>query len=160
MITVVLLCVGRLKESHLREGVAEYAKRLGAYCDFRIVEVADSRIPEDPSPAEADKVLETEGRLILDRIPKNARVVVLAVEGGMITSPEFAGLLAETADRGTSTVCFVIGGSLGLSAEVKRAADVLLSFSRMTFPHQLMRLIAAEQIYRAFTILNHRTYHK
>ncbi|HAQ57051.1 MAG TPA: 23S rRNA (pseudouridine(1915)-N(3))-methyltransferase RlmH [Acholeplasmatales bacterium] len=157
---VTLLSVGKLKENYLREGVAEYAKRLAKFCTFDSIEVADVKIPDDPSPAEAAKVLETEGAAILARLPKNTLVIALAVEGGPLSSPAFADLIGEAANRGTSRICFVIGGSLGLSEAVKHASDRLLSFSPMTFPHQLMRLLFIEQLYRAFTILHHQTYHK
>lgn len=160
MIAVTLLAVGKLKESYLREGVAEYQKRLAKFCTLEIVEVADVKIPDEPSPAEAAKVLETEGASILARLPKNALVVALAVEGGPLSSPAFADLIETAANRGTSHLCFLIGGSLGLSEAVKRASDRLLSFSSLTFPHQLMRLLFVEQLYRAFTILHHQTYHK
>jgi 23S rRNA (pseudouridine1915-N3)-methyltransferase len=160
MIGVVIVCVGKLKEAHFRDGVAEYAKRLAKYCDFEIVEVADEKIPEHASAAEAAKVLETEGRAILARIPKNAHVISLAVEGAETTSPGLAELIAGLGSYEASKICFVIGGSLGLADAVKRASDRVLSFSRLTFPHQLMRLMLAEQLYRAFTILNRQIYHK
>lgn len=160
MIAVTLLCVGKLKEAYLREGVAEYAKRLSRACAFEIVEVPDAKIPDEPSAADAERVTGTEGDLLLARIPKNAHVIALAVEGPMTTSPGLAALIGEAAGRGFSRICFVIGGSLGLSAAVKTRADRLLSFSPMTFPHQLMRLLFVEQLYRAFTILNRQTYHK
>ncbi len=160
MIAVTLLCVGKLKEGYLREGVAEYQKRLAKFCAFEVVEVADVKIPDEPSDAEAAKVLASEGAAVLARIPKNAMVLALAVEGGAVSSPGFAELIGAAASRGTSHLCFVIGGSLGLAETVKRSADRLLSVSPMTFPHQLMRLLFVEQLYRAFTILHHQTYHK
>jgi len=160
MIAVTLLCVGKLKEGYLRDGVAEYQKRLAKFCAFEILEVPDLKIPDEPSDAEAAKVLGSEGAAILARIPKSAMVVALAVEGGTLSSPGFAELIDAAASRGSSHLCFVIGGSLGLSEAVKRAADRLLSFSALTFPHQLMRLLFVEQLYRAFTILHHQTYHK
>ena len=160
MIAVTLLCVGRLKEAYLRDAVAEYAKRLSRHCAFETIEVADAKIPDEPSPGEVEKVLSTEGEALLSRLPKNAHVVALAIEGTMTTSPGFAALIDEAIGRGASRICFVIGGSLGLSDAVKERADRLLSFSPMTFPHQLMRVLFAEQLYRAFTILNRQTYHK
>lgn len=158
--TVRFLVVGRLKESYLSEAVAEYQKRLSRYARPEWVEIEDERIPDSPSEGEKQAVLEAEGNRILAKIPKDAHVVTLEIEGREMTSPEFADFFGKLAIYGTSRIVFVIGGSLGLSAEVKKRADLALSFSRMTFPHQLMRVILIEQVYRAFSILNHTEYHK
>lgn len=160
MMTIGFLVVGRLKESYLSEAVAEYQKRLSRYVRLEWMEIDDERIPDSPSEAEKQSVLEGEGKRLLAKIPKDARVVTLEIEGREMTSPEFADFFEKLGTYGTSRVVFVIGGSLGLSPEVKKRSDLALSFSRMTFPHQLMRVILLEQVYRAFSILNHTEYHK
>lgn len=160
MMTIGFLVVGRLKESYLSEAVAEYQKRLSRYVRLEWMEIDDERIPDSPSEAEKQAVLEAEGKRLLAKIPKDARVVTLEIEGREMTSPEFADFFEKLRTYGTSRVVFVIGGSLGLSPEVKKRSDLALSFSRMTFPHQLMRVILLEQVYRAFSILNHTEYHK
>lgn len=160
MMTLGFLVVGRQKESYFSEAVAEYRKRLSRYARLEWVEIDDERIPDSPSEAEKQTVLETEGKRILAKIPKDAYVVTLEIEGRMMTSPEFADFLGKLATYGTSRVVFIVGGSLGLSEELKKHSNLALSFSRMTFPHQLMRIILIEQVYRAFSILNHTEYHK
>ncbi len=160
MINITLLCVGRLKENYLREGVAEYGKRMSRYCRFEMIEVPDEKIPDPVSAGDTVRILAAEAKNITARIPKGAVVVALAIEGEPITSPGFAEWIAATANGGDSKLCFIIGGSLGLADEVKRSANRLISFSSLTFPHQLMRLLFTEQLYRAFTILQNATYHK
>jgi len=160
MMTIGFLVVGRLKESYLSDAVAEYQKRLSRYVRLEWMEIDDERIPDSPSEAEKQAVLEAEGKRLLAKIPKDARVVTLEIEGREMTSPEFADFFEKLGTYGTSRVIFVIGGSLGLSPEVKKRSDLALSFSRMTFPHQLMRVILLEQVYRAFSIMNHTEYHK
>ncbi len=160
MISVTVIAVGRIKEKFFSAAVEEYRKRLGRYCDFKIVEVKDEPTPENPSEREKELVLMKEGKRIEEKIPKGAYVVSLCVEGGQESSEELAGLLTDAANEGWSRIVFIIGGSFGLSAEIKNLSKKRLSFSKMTFPHQLMRVILSEQIYRAFTIIEGKTYHK
>ena len=158
MFTVTLIAVGRLKEPWLREGFAEYQKRLSAYCSFQVAELPEYRLPEDPSPAQIEKGLLEEGRAILDRAGK-VPLVALCIEGKELSSQGLADLLRERQQTG-SALCFAIGGSHGLSQEVKKRAVFRLSVSPMTFPHQLFRVMLAEQLYRGFSILVGSKYHK
>ncbi len=158
--TITLLCVGKIKESYLREACAEYLKRLGRYAKTEIIEVDDEKTPENASPAEEDKIKETEGKRLLARIPEGAYVIALAIEGKMPDSVELSRKIDALGVKGISRIVFVIGGSLGLSKEALARADELLSFSRLTFPHQLMRVILLEQIYRSFRIARGEPYHK
>lgn len=157
---VTIACVGRLKEKFYADAVAEYQKRLGRYCRFQIAEVRDEAAPDAPSAGETAQILEKEGARLLEKIPSGAYVIALCIEGRQLSSEALADKLQTLALSGQSRVCFVIGGSFGLSDAVKRRADFQLSFSPMTFPHQLMRVILSEQIYRAYTILSGQKYHK
>jgi 23S rRNA (pseudouridine1915-N3)-methyltransferase len=157
---VTVLAVGRLKEAYLKAGVAEYEKRLKGYCKLTIVEVADEKAPESMSAAQAEAVKEKEGERLLARIKQNQYVIALAIEGTMHSSEQFAEKLERLASNGQSDVVFLIGGSLGLSKSALARANERISFSKMTFPHQLMRLILLEQIYRAFKIARGEAYHK
>ncbi|WP_027408115.1 23S rRNA (pseudouridine(1915)-N(3))-methyltransferase RlmH [Anoxybacillus tepidamans] len=157
---ILIISVGKLKEKYLKQGIDEYIKRLSAYAKVEIVEVADEKAPEHLSEQEMKQVKEKEGERILAKIPNDAYVVVLAIEGKMKSSEEFAASLDQLATYGKSKIAFVIGGSLGLSQQVMQRANESLSFSKMTFPHQLMRLILLEQIYRAFRINRGEPYHK
>ncbi|MCD8105991.1 MAG: 23S rRNA (pseudouridine(1915)-N(3))-methyltransferase RlmH [Lachnospiraceae bacterium] len=157
---IKILCVGKMKEKYLRDAVAEYAKRLSRYCKLEIQEVADERIPDGASPAVERQVQETEGRRILNCIRDSDYVVALVIEGKMPDSVSLARKIEQLGLKGKSSICFVIGGSLGLSEEVRTRADEQMSFSRLTFPHQLMRVILLEQIYRSFRIINGEPYHK
>jgi 23S rRNA (pseudouridine1915-N3)-methyltransferase len=159
-VQITIITVGKLKEKYLREGIAEYSKRLSAYCKLQIVEVNDEKAPEELSAAEMEQVKKKEGERILTHIKQDQHVIALAIEGQMWSSEKLSAELAKLALHGKSQVAFVIGGSLGLSQEVLKRADVLLSFSRMTFPHQLVRLILLEQLYRAFRIERGEPYHK
>ncbi len=158
MFTVTLIAIGKLKEPWLREGLAEYQKRLSAYCAFQVAELPEYRLPEDPSPAQIEKGLWEEGKAILDRAGK-APLVALCIEGKELSSQGLADLLRERQQTG-SALCFAIGGSHGLSREVKERAVFRLSVSPMTFPHQLFRVMLAEQLYRGFSILAGGKYHK
>lgn len=157
---VTIACVGRLKEKFYADAVTEYQKRLGRYCRFQIAEVRDEAAPDAPSAGETAQILEKEGARLLEKIPSGAYVIALCIEGRQLSSEALADKLQTLALSGQSRVCFVIGGSFGLSDAVKRRADFQLSFSPMTFPHQLMRVILSEQIYRAYTILSGQKYHK
>lgn len=157
---ITIVCVGKIKESFYRDAIAEYAKRLSKYCKFRIEEVADEECKENASAAEEEAVKAKEGERILKKIPTSAFVYALAIQGKKLDSVGFSEELSKLFVGGKSDICFVIGGSIGLSDEVMQRADKKLSFSDMTFPHQLMRVILSEQIYRAFRIMNHEPYHK
>ncbi len=158
MFSVSIFAVGKLKEPWLREGFSEYRKRLSAYCDLSVVEIPEHRLPEAPSPAQIQKGLEEEGRAILDRAGK-APLVALCIEGKTLSSPDLARFLGERQQAGSS-LAFVIGGSFGLAGQVKDQAVLRLSVSPMTFPHQLFRVMLAEQLYRGFSILSGGKYHK
>lgn len=160
MCSVTLLCVGKMREKHYIAAFAEYEKRLGSFCRFELQELPEQRLPDRPSEREIDSALEKEGQELMRRIPKGAAVVALCVEGKPMDSPAFARYLAAQQNAGVSHFCFVVGGSFGLHDDVKRAADLRLSMSEMTFPHHLARVMLSEQIYRAFSILNGSQYHK
>ncbi len=154
-----IIAVGKLKERYLTEGCAEYCKRLAAYGRIRITELEEVRLPERPGEAQIRAALEAEGRRILERAA-GSRLIALCVEGEMLSSEQLARTLDRLEVEGTSAFSFAIGSSWGLSEEVKRAAALRLSVSRMTFPHQLMRLILCEQLYRACSISAGARYHK
>ena len=160
MLSVTVIAVGKIKEKFYAAAVEEYAKRLSAYCKFGVVEVKDEKTPDNPTDVEKAAVLSREGQRIAEKIPKGAKVIALCVEGKEMTSEGFANLLEKSALEGDSKLVFIIGGSMGLAQEIKDMASVKLSFSQMTFPHMLMRVILVEQIYRAFTIIEGKTYHK
>ncbi len=160
MLGVTILAVGKMKEKFLTDAVEEYAKRLSAYCRFEVVEVRDEKTPENPTETEKNMILDREAEQILQKIPKGAKVVSLCVEGKQMSSHKFAEMISDFTVKGYSKIVFVIGGSMGLSEKVKKISDMRLSFSEMTFPHMLMRVILAEQLYRGFTILSGKTYHK
>ncbi|WP_302046781.1 23S rRNA (pseudouridine(1915)-N(3))-methyltransferase RlmH [Ligilactobacillus agilis] len=157
---IKIIGVGKLKEKYLKQGIAEYAKRLGKFCKFEIVEVPDEKAPEKLSAAEMEGVKEKEGERILAKIKDKEYVFALAIEGKERSSEEFAQEIAQLTTYGRSDITFVIGGSLGLSPAVLKRAETKISFGRFTLPHQLMRLVLSEQIYRAFMINNGSPYHK
>lgn len=160
MLNVTVIGVGRIKEKYFTAALGEYEKRLGRYCRLNLIEVRDEPTPDVPSERERDLVLDKEGKRILDRIPDTAYVTALCIEGRQMSSEDLAETLENLAATGSSHLVFVIGGSMGLSRAVKERAALKLSFSPMTFPHQLMRVILLEQIYRAFTISQGGKYHK
>ena len=160
MLDINIVCVGKLKEKYWSEACAEYAKRMKAFCRFGIVEVEEERLPDDPSQAQISQTLVREGHRILSRIGRGTRIIALCIEGKMYTSEELAKELEKTALDGCSSIALVIGGSWGLSDEVKNAAAIKLSMSRMTFPHQLARVMLCEQLYRSFQIQSGGKYHK
>ena len=157
---ISIITVGKLKEKYLRQGIEEYLKRLTAYAKVEMVEVADEKAPEELSGLEMLQVKQKEGERILSKISQDTYVIALAIQGKLQSSEELAKNLDQLATYGKSKIAFVIGGSLGLSDEVIKRSNEQLSFSRMTFPHQLMRLILVEQIYRAFRINRNEPYHK
>lgn len=155
-----IICIGKLKERYWQEAVSEYAKRLSKYCDLEIVELKEARLPDKASKSQEQAVIEEEGRSILRHVKEGSYVISLEIQGKNLSSEELAEKMEELPMEGKSHVTFIIGGSLGLSKEVRESADFKLSFSRMTFPHQMMRAILLEQIYRAFKIIKNETYHK
>jgi 23S rRNA (pseudouridine1915-N3)-methyltransferase len=159
-VNISIITVGKLKEKYLKQGIEEYTKRLSSYSKIEMIEVPDEKAPEVLSEAEMIQVKEKEGERILAKVPADAHVIALAIEGKQKSSEELAETLDKLATYGKSKVAFIIGGSLGLSSQVLKRADDKLSFSKMTFPHQLMRLILVEQVYRAFRINRGEPYHK
>ena len=157
---VTILCVGKLKEKFYVDAVAEYTKRLGRFCKLDIVELAEERLPEDPSPAQIGAALAKEADAIRGKLPPSAYVIAMCVEGKTRSSEELARLMADSASRGVSHLVFLIGGSFGLHPSVKELAAVKLSMSPMTFPHHLARVMLLEQIYRAYQINAGSKYHK
>lgn len=157
---LTLITVGKIKEKYLRDAVAEYSKRLSRYCKLEILETADERTPEDASEAAKEALRDKEGKRILRLVREDAYVITLEIQGEMPDSVELADKLEKLGVKGISHIVFIIGGSIGLSKEVCLRSDYALSFSRMTFPHQLMRVILLEQIYRSFRIIQGEPYHK
>lgn len=157
---ITVLAVGKIKESYLREAVGEYVKRLGRYCKLDIIEVADEKTPDLLDGGAAGLVLQKEGERLLKHVPKGSYVITLELSGRQLTSENFAGKLSGLAVQGVSHIVFIIGGSLGLGKNILEKSDFSLSFSKMTYPHQLMRVILLEQIYRAYQILQGGPYHK
>ncbi|PYZ96222.1 23S rRNA (pseudouridine(1915)-N(3))-methyltransferase RlmH [Alteribacter lacisalsi] len=157
---ITIVTVGKLKEKYLKQGIAEYLKRLSAYAKMEVIEVPDEKAPENMSDAEMTAVKEKEGERILAKISHDSQVIALAIDGQKWSSERLAKELDQLATYGKSKVAFVIGGSVGLSDAVLQRANGKLSFSDMTFPHQLMRLILVEQVYRGFKINRGEPYHK
>ncbi|GIO70146.1 23S rRNA (pseudouridine(1915)-N(3))-methyltransferase RlmH [Paenibacillus cookii] len=157
---IQIIGVGKLKEKYLVQGIQEYAKRLTPYIKFQVIEVADEKAPDTLSEAEVSIVKEREGERILAQVKESAHVIALAIGGQLWSSEELAAEIDRLGTYGTSHVVFVIGGSLGLADAVLRRAQQRLSFGRMTLPHQLMRLVLTEQIYRAVKINRGEPYHK
>ena len=160
IMNIKIICVGKLKETYWRDAVSEYGKRLKKYCRLDIIELKESRLAANPSPADEEDVRTKESRAILDRIDKGTYVIALEINGKKLTSEAFSRKISDLALESVSDITFVIGGSLGFNEEVSRRANLRLSFSDMTFPHQMMRVILLEQIFRAFKISNNEPYHK
>ena len=160
MLSITLICVGRLKESYYADAANEYLKRLSGHCKARIVEIPECRLPESPSGAQVETALDKERISIQDSIPDGAATVALCIEGQELDSPGLSEYLSECALRGASRLCFIIGGSYGLHTDLKASADTRLSMSKMTFPHNLARVMLLEQLYRAFMISAGGKYHK
>ncbi|WP_078432180.1 23S rRNA (pseudouridine(1915)-N(3))-methyltransferase RlmH [Metabacillus halosaccharovorans] len=157
---ISIITIGKLKEKYLKQGIDEYLKRLTSYAKMEIIELPDEKAPENLSEIEMEQVKEKEGERILSKISDDTHVIALAIEGKMKSSEQLAKDLDQLATYGKSKVAFVIGGSLGLSSAVMKRSNDSLSFSKMTFPHQLMRLILLEQVYRTFRINRGEPYHK
>ena len=157
---ISVISVGKLKEKYLKLGIEEFSKRLSKYCKLDLIELEDEKCPENLSEKDMEIVKNKEGQRILSKIKNNSYVIALAIDGKNSSSEELADIIIKLAVRGNSHITFIIGGSLGLSNEVLKRADYKLSFSKMTFPHQLMKLILLEQVYRSFRINNNEPYHK
>ena len=157
---ISIACVGKIKEKFWRDAISEYEKRLGKYCRLEFLEVADEKTPNGASEVLEEQIKEKEARRLLEKIREDAFVCTLEIEGKRMTSEGFARWMEGLTVKGTSHIVFVIGGSLGLHESMRRRSDMALSFSDMTFPHQLMRVILVEQVYRAFRIIQGEPYHK
>ena len=157
---IKVVTVGKLKEKYLKDGIAEYSKRISRFAKLEMIELADEKTPDKASESENQKILEIEGQRILSKVGDRDFVIALAIEGKTFSSEEFSKQLEEASIKGFSTLTFIIGGSLGLAQGVKKRANLSVSFSCLTLPHQLMRLVLVEQIYRAFTIQQGSPYHK
>jgi len=157
---VTVLCVGKLKEKFYTDAAAEYVKRLQRYCKLDVVELPEYRLPEEPSPAEIQKALQTEGAAIRERLPRGGAVVALCIEGKPCSSEELSRRIIDFGVQGKTQITFLIGGSVGLDESIKKQADWRLSMSPMTFPHHMARIMLLEQIYRAYQISAGTKYHK
>ena len=157
---ISIVCVGKVKEKFFRGAIDEYVKRLGRYCKLEIIEVTDEKTPDQASDHEVELIKDKEGERILKNISSDSYVIALAIQGKQLSSEELAEKIDKLGIQGTSHIQLIIGGSLGLADKVLKRADMLLSFSRMTFPHQLMRVVLLEQIYRSYRIIQNEPYHK
>ena len=160
MLNITIICMGKLKEQYLKDASTEYLKRLSAFCSFNIIEIQNQNTPENPSAAQIEQALALEGKKILEKIPSGSKTLAMCIEGNHMSSEDLSELITDTAVNETSSINFIIGSSFGLSDEVKNRANVKLSMSKMTFPHQLARIMLLEQIYRAFQISSGGKYHK
>ncbi|MBQ5397859.1 MAG: 23S rRNA (pseudouridine(1915)-N(3))-methyltransferase RlmH [Ruminococcus sp.] len=160
MQTINIICIGKIKEKYWTDAISEYKKRLFSFCKFNIIELAEEKTFDNPNPSRIEAILAAEGKRLLSKIGAGDYVIAMCVEGKLLSSPELARKISDVGLSGRSTVDFVIGGSWGLSDEVKQRADFKLSMSKMTFPHQMARVVLCEQIYRAFEINNNGKYHK
>lgn len=157
---ITVLCVGKIKEKFYKDAILEYSKRLSRYCKLEIIEVADEKTPDQASDIEVKQIKEKEGERLRKNIKDDGYVICLCIDGKQLDSEEFATKMERLGIDGCSHIYLVIGGSLGLADDVIKMADFKLSFSKMTFPHQLMRVILLEQVYRGYRIMNHEPYHK
>ena len=157
---ITIITVGKIKEKYLKDAIAEYSKRLSKYCQLEIVEVADEKTPENASETVENAIREKEAERILKYVKEDAYIITLEIGGKLLYSEELAEKIEKLGIQGTSHIIFIIGGSIGLGKSVLEKSDYALSFSRMTFPHQLMRVILLEQVYRSYRIMNGEPYHK
>lgn len=157
---ITVITVGKIKEKYLKDAIQEYSKRLSKYCKLEIVEVADEKTPDQASETVGNAIRSKEAERILKYVKEDAFIITLEIQGTLLTSEELADKIDKLGVKGTSHIIFIIGGSIGLGEEVLRKSDFALSFSKMTFPHQLMRVILLEQIYRSYRIISNEPYHK
>lgn len=160
MLTVNIICIGKIKESYWRGAIKEYSKRLTAFCKFNIIELDEEKINSNPNDSQIKTILDAEGKRIISKLTKNSFVIPMCIEGKMLSSTELSEKISQVPLLGKSSIDFIIGGSWGLSDEVKSKADLKLSMSKMTFHHQMARVVLCEQIYRAFEISTNGKYHK
>ena len=159
MVSINIICVGKLKENYLKEAIGEYSKRLSKYCNLNIIELNDEKLPEKISDKLIEETKNKEGKKILENLKKDSYTIALDLKGKQYKSEEFSEKIENIKTRGFSNINFVIGGTLGISQEVLNNSNELICFSKMTFPHQLIRVFLVEQLFRAFKISNHETYH-
>ena len=157
---ITVITVGKIKEKYLRDAIAEYSKRLSKYCKLEIIEVADEKTPDNASEVVEDSIRSKEAERILKYVKDDAYIITLEIGGKQLSSEELADKIDKLGVQGTSHIIFIIGGSIGLGKEVLNKSNYALSFSKMTFPHQLMRVILLEQVYRSYRIINGEPYHK
>lgn len=157
---ISIICVGKIKEKFLKDGIAEFQKRLSKYCNLEVIEVADEKTPDHASVVEEEKIKEKEAARVEKHLRKDAYIIALEINGEMLTSEQLAEKIEKLGISGKSHIIFLIGGSLGMSQGLLKKVDYKLSFSRMTFPHQMMRMFLLEQIYRSYRIINGEPYHK
>ena len=157
---ITIITVGKIKEKYLKDAIAEYTKRLSKYCKLEIVEVADEKTPDNASEVVEDSIRAKEAERILKYVKDDAYIITLEIQGKQLTSEELAEKIDKLGIQGTSHIIFIIGGSIGLGEAVLKKSNFALSFSKMTFPHQLMRVILLEQVYRSYRIINGEPYHK
>lgn len=156
-----IICIGKIKEKYFTDAISEYSKRLSAFCKFSIIELNEEKVRSNiPNTAQINEVVQAEGKRIMQKVACSDYVIAMCIEGKILSSEQLSSVIGNAAIVGKSTVSFIIGGSYGLSDEIKNRADLCLSMSKMTFPHQMARMILSEQIYRAFEILNNGKYHK
>ena len=160
MLHINIVCIGKLKESYFRDAIAEYSKRLSKYCNLTITELNDEKIPNNPNESDNLIVKNKEGKNIISHLKKDSYIIALDSNGKQMQSEEFADKIEKISTNYNSTITFIIGGSLGISSEVLQLCNEKISFSKMTFPHQLFRVLLLEQIYRGFKIINNENYHK
>ncbi len=160
MQTVNIICIGKIKEKYWTDAIREYAKRLSPFCKFNIIELDEEKVNSNPNEAQIKRILEAEGKRIISKLSKNSYIIPMCIEGKQLSSTELADKMSDVALSGKSSIDFIIGGSWGLSDEVKMKADIKLSMSKMTFPHQMARVVLCEQIYRSFEINSNGKYHK
>ena len=156
---IKIICIGKIKENYLKEAISEYSKRLSKYCNLKIIEISDEKLPNKINDNTIEEVKNKEGLKILENIKKDSYVFPLDLHGKQFTSEEFSEKIENITVRGFSTITFIIGGTLGISSEVLNKANEMICFSKMTFPHQLIRVFLLEQLFRAFKISNNETYH-
>lgn len=159
MLNLNIVCVGKIKEKYLKDAIGEYSKRISKFCNINIVEVDDEKLPSKIYPTTIEEIKNKECKKITNALKKDSYIIALDLSGKQLTSEEFAGKISDISVNGNSTISFIIGGTLGLTNEILDLADFKLSFSKMTFPHQLIRVFMLEQIFRGFKILNNETYH-
>lgn len=160
MLHINIICIGKIKETFFKDSIDEYSKRLNKYCTLNIIELPDEKIPNNPSEKDISIIKDKEGQNIINNIKKDSYIICMDLKGKQYTSEEFSSKIENIAISSNSSITFVIGGSLGISNNVLNISNELISFSKMTFPHQLFRVILLEQIYRAFKIIKNETYHK